>query len=96
MGSYKMTWSIIAALSAGWAKKVFPAMDEEEAVNAPVPIMDSDNLFRGTIIQETDERQNKVPGFLPVVSTLLHRGCGYFEKIYRISRIITGNRLYGL
>ncbi|SEC36071.1 aminopeptidase [Paenibacillus sp. GP183] len=32
--TYKMTWSIIAAPSAGWAKKVFPAMDEENAVNA--------------------------------------------------------------
>jgi aminopeptidase len=34
MNSYKVTWSIIAAPSAGWAKKVFPAMDEEDAVNA--------------------------------------------------------------
>ncbi|WP_068775940.1 aminopeptidase [Paenibacillus sp. FJAT-26967] len=34
MTSYKMTWSIIAAPSAEWAKKVFPGVSEEEAIRA--------------------------------------------------------------
>ncbi|MFC5451866.1 aminopeptidase [Paenibacillus aestuarii] len=34
MGSYHMTWSILAAPSPAWAAKVFPHLDENAAVNA--------------------------------------------------------------
>lgn len=34
MSSYKMTWSIIAAPSSAWAKKVFPQLAEEAAISA--------------------------------------------------------------
>jgi len=34
MGSYHMTWSILAAPSAAWAKKVFPQLEESAAVDA--------------------------------------------------------------
>jgi aminopeptidase len=34
MSAYKMTWSIIAAPSSAWAKKVFPQLEEEAAINA--------------------------------------------------------------
>ncbi|NEW07696.1 aminopeptidase [Paenibacillus sp. SYP-B3998] len=34
MSAYKMTWSIIAAPSSTWAKKVFPHLEEEAAITA--------------------------------------------------------------
>ncbi|MGO4275709.1 aminopeptidase, partial [Paenibacillus sp. TAF58] len=34
MSSYKMTWSIIAAPSSAWAKKVFPHLEEGAAISS--------------------------------------------------------------
>jgi aminopeptidase len=52
MSSYKMTWSIIAAPSAGWAKKVFPAMNEEDAVSALW-----DAIFKATRVDQENPVQ---------------------------------------
>jgi aminopeptidase len=52
MSSYRMTWSIIAVPSSARAKKVFPHLEEEAAINALW-----DAIFRATRVDQEDPIQ---------------------------------------
>ncbi|UKS24248.1 aminopeptidase [Paenibacillus sp. HWE-109] len=52
MSSYKMTWSIVAAPSEAWAKKVFPQLEEQAAINALW-----DAIFKATRVDQEDPVQ---------------------------------------
>ncbi|MFD0698732.1 aminopeptidase [Paenibacillus sp. GCM10027628] len=74
MSAYKMTWSIIAAPSPAWAKKVFPHLEEGEAINALW-----DAIFKATRV----DQENPVETWIAHNATLRSKREQLNEKQYR-------------
>lgn len=74
MSSYRMTWSIIAAPSSAWAKKVFPYLEEEAAINALW-----DAIFRATRV----DQENPIQTWIDHNATLRSKREQLNEKQFR-------------